>query len=65
MSRAIAQSSSQTGTVKERALADLVRKVVGDTPALPFSVKFASGYRVDYGPGRPAFELEIARPRGL
>lgn len=65
MSGAIARSSSQNGTVKERALADLLRKVVGDTPALPFSVKFASGYRVEYGLGRPAFELEIANGEGL
>jgi cyclopropane-fatty-acyl-phospholipid synthase len=65
MSGVVAQSSSQTGTAKERALADLLRKVVGDPPPLPFSVKFVSGYSVDYGTGRPAFELEVASTRGL
>jgi cyclopropane-fatty-acyl-phospholipid synthase len=61
----VAQGGSKAGTVKERTLADLLRKVVGDAPALPFSVKFASGYRVEYGPVRPAFELEIVSPAGL
>ncbi|HVG19721.1 MAG TPA: class I SAM-dependent methyltransferase [Blastocatellia bacterium] len=65
MATQIAKGETLPGNAKERAFANLARRLTSSAATPAFTVKLPSGYRTTFGTSLPEFGLEVVNGRGL